>query len=80
MLHKCKEYRLHQAERVISKRRKIANLFGLNYEDGTLRKHNMSCACGMCSAKHPGAVKKAVPSMKVVYKMKIMKQDIINEL
>jgi len=79
MLHKCKEYRLHQAERVISKRRKIANLFGLNYEDGTLRKHNMSCACGMCSVKHPKGVKKAVPSMKVVYKMNNMKEE-INEL
>ena len=79
MYHKSKYYRIHQDERVVTKRQKIAKLFGYKYKDGTLRKHNMSCNCGMCDVQHPGGVKKAEIGFKDKNKLKVMKER-INEV
>ena len=76
MIHKDLDYRIHQDERIVKKRIKIAKLFGWNWTIGKLRKHNMSCTCGCCSYKHPNGIKKRQASFKEIEKLRIMKEQI----
>jgi len=77
MYHKCKEFRIHQNERVVSKRLKLAKEIGHSYRvPGKLRKFNMTCSCGMCDINHPQKVKKSVDSIKVIHKIKMMEERI----
>lgn len=77
MIHKRREYRRHQNKRIIKKRKKMAKAWGLNYRDGVLRKHNMTCSCGMCNVNHPHNLPKAVLGFKDIERLKVMEERII---
>ena len=77
MKYNTREYRIHQNERNINRRKKLAKEIGHNYPiKGKLRKHNMSCSCGMCDIQHPQKVHKAIHSIKHIEKLRIMKEQI----
>lgn len=80
MFHKCKDYRRHQNNRIITKRQKIATIWGWNYKDGVLRKHNMSYNCGKYCAKTPNGGHKPVDSLKTKYKKRVMEEEIFEAL
>lgn len=80
MFHKSRSFRIHQNERMISRRLKLSKYIGHFYPIvGKLRKHNMSCSCGMCDIQHPQKVSKAIHSLKHINKLKVMQEQIIEE-
>jgi hypothetical protein len=61
----------------VNKRVKLTKSISWNFRHkGILRKHNMSCTCGMCDTQHPMGVKKPQASFKVKEKLKTMKEAI----
>lgn len=77
MFHKTKDYRIHQDERIVNKRSKLAKFIGHFYPiEGKLRKHNMSCTCVWCDINHPYGIKKRQASFKEIEKLRIMKEQV----
>jgi hypothetical protein len=70
----------HHTARIIKKRKKIAKDNHLYFRySGILNRHNLSCNCGLCNAKHPQRIKKPQTSLKTKEKLRTMKEE-INEL
>lgn len=83
MYHKSLDYRIHQNERIIKKRSKIAKTWGYDEyvkEPGRLRKYNLTCGNGTTSLSHPEGLRKRIPSYKEINQIKAMEEQIIESV
>lgn len=79
-MQRTKAYRRHQDRRVINKRKKIAKEIDFHYDsDGSLRKQNLVCSCGMCDVNHPFKCKKGVLSDKELHRIKNLDDDMMEK-
>lgn len=78
MIHKAINYRRHQDNRLIKKRLKIANRWGFSVVNipGRLRKFNLACSCGCCSASHPDGILKRQASFKEKEQIRVAEEKI----